>query len=135
MKPHASYHIPFTALDGPTRDHLLTPMEPGAPLCLMVTGASGPVVLVKVEDGWADSADGHGFREGWELTRLALDLRHGGTAVALAAEVVHRLGARHATAQAATATAFRIACAAPDRRAALATQLVELVTLSLSQTA
>ena len=65
------------------------------------------------------------------LACLALDLRHGGTAVAIAAEVVRLRGAKDPTAMQAMAVAMRVACE-PEQRAAWAAKLVTLAKAELA---
>ena len=132
MKDLQTYHLPLTALDGRVSEGLLAPLEPLAPLTLMVLGSVGVEVLIKAENGWGDLVDGHTFREGWPLSRLALDLRDGGTALAVAAQIVRLVGAKAPPALEAFALTMRIACEAPDQRARWATRLT---TLALAQLA
>jgi hypothetical protein len=132
LKPQQPYHLPVTPIDGKVREHLFTPIEPNAPIGLMLLGSLGPELLVKVATGWADLVDGHTFREGWALEDLALDLRHAGTAVAVAAEVVRRRGASSPIAMEAMAVGMRVACQPVEQRAGWAAKLVVIALRELA---
>ena len=132
MRPQQPYHLGLSALDGRVRSSLLTPIEPGAPIGLMALGSLGPEVLVKAEAGWIDLVDGHTFREGWELERGALDLRHAGTALAVAAEVARLRGPKAPESMGATTAALRIACGPAEERARWAAHLVQLALRELA---
>ena len=128
----APHHLPLAGLAPAVRRSLLTPIEPAAPIGLVALGSIGPELLVKVDVGHCDLVDGHTFRERWELEEVALDLRHGGTAVAVAAEVVRLRGPKDATAQQAMALAMRVACEPPEQRAGWAAKLVTIARAELA---